>query len=376
MNPAPQNYAMLPLEPIGGLNMEGSIHHDKWGYKIHFKGKWHRGCHFEGRWIPFRDNKKLAEDFLVILNAEVLNKQYDPRDYRKDKPLAFNSLGQNWLEKRKPHVRCYRNLHRHIDLASNFFGDLNYKLLNYAWLQEFFDQLPKSISVKTKRNIKATLTTFCRWVVDAYSTQDIKLEVPKFPPLGKYKKKLRKIVTPQDQAMILDKMKEITPAPKGYLAALWMVTYGLRWIELRPVKRKDFENGVMTVWDWKQDGYKQKKLLPEDWAIVEQDKSFPEQYFFRHPDGSQLGRDYPYSWLKKASVLLGFDVHPYAIVRHSTITKMVKLYGPENVQKHFSLHLAGLYDYWQTDEDKKQEMYAKARPGGVVEMEKKNEKAT
>jgi len=353
--------------------MEGSIHHDEWGWKVHFKRKWHRGCHFEGRWIPFRDNKKLAEDFLVILNAEVLNKQYDPRDYRKDKPLAFNRLGEDWLEKRKPEVRCYRNLCNHINLASMFFGDLNYKLLNYAWLQEFFNQLPESIGVKTKRNIKATLTTFCRWVVDAYSTQDIKLEVPKFPPLGKYKKKLRKIVTPQDQAMILDKMKEITPAPKGHLAALWMITYGLRCIELRPVKRKDFQDGRMTVWDWKQDSYKEKKLLPDDWALVEQDNTFGDMYFFRHPDGAQLGRDYPYTWLKRASVLLGFDVHPYAIVRHSTITALSDVYTPEDIQHNFSLHLAGLYDYLHTKEDKKQEMYARARPGVVEIKGKENE---
>jgi len=351
--------------------MEGSIHHDKWGYKIHFKGKWHRGCHFEGRWIPFRDNKKLAEDFLVILNAEVLNKQYDPRDYRKDKPLAMDRLGEEWLCLKEKEVRCFRNLRNHISLACDFFGDLNYKLLNYAWLQEFFNSLPQA--TKTKKNIKATLTTFCRWVVDAYSTQDIKLEVPKFPPLGKYKKKLRKIVTPQDQAMILDKMKEITPAPKGYLAALWMVTYALRWVELRPVKRRDFENGVMTVWDWKQEAYKKKELLPEDWALVEQDKSFPEQYFFRHPNGDQLGRDYPYSWLKKASVLLGFEnVHPYAIVRHSTITKMVGIFGAQETQKYFSEHILGLYDYWVADEDKKQEMYARARPG-VVEMRREHD---
>ena len=85
-----------------------------------------------------------------------------------------------------------------------------------------------------------------------------------------------------------------------------------------------------------------------------------------------MGRDYPYSWLKKASIELGFDVHPYAIVRHSTITKMVGIYGAEETQKHFSLHLAGLYDYWVADEDKKQEMYARARPG-VVNLDKVKE---
>ena len=61
-----------------GLIMEGSIHPDKWGYRVHFRGKWHRGCYLDGLWKPFSFNHKLAEDFLVILNAEVLNKRYDP----------------------------------------------------------------------------------------------------------------------------------------------------------------------------------------------------------------------------------------------------------------------------------------------------------
>ena len=354
--------------------MEGSIHPDKWGHRVHFRGKWHRGCYFDGLWKPFRFNYKLAEDFLVILNAEVLNKRYDPRDYRKDRPLAFNRLGEEWLEIRKPEVRCFRNLRNHISLASKYFDDLNYKLLNYAWLQQFFSQLSDSIGIKTRKNIKATLSTFCRWVVDAYSTQDIKLEVPKFPPLGKYKKKLRKIVTPQDQALILNKMKEIVPAPKAYLAAMWMITYGLRWIELRPIKLKDFNNGFLRVWDWKQENYKEKKLLADDWALIEQDTTFPEMWYFRHETGEQLGRDYPYSWLKKASVELGFDVHPYAIVRHSTITSLSDYYTPEEIKRNFSLHLHGLYDYLHTKEERKQEMYARARPGGVVEMRKEQRK--
>ena len=367
MNTLTPKFAMLSLELQGGLLMEGSIHQDKWGWKIHFKGRWHRGCHFEGRWIPFRGNKKLAEDFLVILNAEVLNKQYDPRDYYKNTPLAFEQLGEKWLETRKTEVRCFRNLRNHIRLASTFFGDCNYKLLNYGVLQEFFNSLPETIGTKTKKNIKATLTTFCRWVVDAYSTSDIKLGVPKFPPLGKYKKKLRKIVTPQDQAMILDKMKEIVPSPKGYLAAMWMITYGLRFAELRPVKLKDFNNGFLRVWDWKQGQHKEKKLLPDDWALVEQDSTFPEMYFFRHPNGTQLSKEYPYKWLKRAAVQLGFDVQAYAIVRHSTITALSDHYTPEEIQNLFSMHLSGLYDYLHAKEDKKAAMYAKARPG-VVEM--------
>ena len=353
--------------------MEGSIHPDKWGYRVHFRGKWYRrGPLRDGKVIAWKHNHTLAEQFLIRLNWEGIEGSFDERNYQKNNPLGLANLAEQWLETRKGKVRCYRNLSNHMGKAISYFGNTNIRAIRFASLEYFYSSLREEMAEKTKRNIFTTLHSFWRWVCDNEEDKPNPITMPKFPQIKKGKPNLRKIVTPQDQAMILDKMKEIVPAPKAYLAAMWMITYGLRWIELRPIKLKDFNNGFLRVWDWKQENYKEKKLLPDDWALIEQDTTFPEMYFFRHPTGEQLGRDYPYSWLKKASVELGFDVHPYAIVRHSTITNLSDYYTPEEIKRNFSLHLHGLYDYLHTTEDKKQAMYARARPGGVVEMRRED----
>jgi len=305
-----------------------------------------------------------------LVNAELLRGRYDARDYTSDEPLSFKALAEIWLEGRKTEVRAIRNLNNHIIYAVNFFAETNIKSIRYTELEDFLQSLPQTLSPKTKANIFGTLHSFWQWIVNREQDKPYPITMPKFPKLPKYKPTMRKIVTPENQARILTKLKEISPA-KVYTAVLWCITYCLRFEEIRQVKVKDLNNGYMRVWDWKQTHYKEKKLLPEDWDIVKEEKAFGNEWFFRHPNGRQFGKDYLSECIKKAARALGFyDVVPYAIIKHSTITALSDHYSPEEIKKYFSLHFSpALYNYLHLKEEKKAGMYAKAR-GKIGEIER------
>jgi integrase len=349
-----------------GIPMRGSIHHDKHGYKVHFQGRWFRRVKLNGQWVSFKERRDLAEDFLVLVNGDYLRGKYDVRDWTSDEPLAFDVMAQHWLELRQKEVRSFRQLKNDMGKAISFFGNRNIRTIQYAELEDFLYSLQETLAPKTKKNIFTTLHSLWQWLTDREFDRPNPITMPKFPKLAEYKPAIRKIVSPESQARVLTRLKEIGP-PKAYIGVLWCITYCLRFEEVRQLKLKDFENGYMTVWDWKQKNYKQKKMLPEDWAIVEEEKKkvFGNDFFFRHGVGSkrQFGKDYLSERIRKAAKDLGFEgVVPYAIVKHSTITALSDHYTPEEIKKYYSLHLSpALYRYLHLKEEKKQEMYARAR---------------
>jgi len=71
-------------------DMEGSIHHDNHGYKVHLRGKWFRRVKINEKWVSFKHDYKNAEDALVLMNGDIIRgNKYDPRDWTSDEPLAM-----------------------------------------------------------------------------------------------------------------------------------------------------------------------------------------------------------------------------------------------------------------------------------------------
>jgi len=343
--------------------MEGSIHHDKHGWKVHLRGKWFRRVKINEKWVSFKHNRQSAEDALVLMNGDIIRgNKYDPRDWTSDEPLSFKNVTEEWLDCRKKDVRAYRLLSNHIERAKDFFGNRNLKTIRFKELDTLVKSLPETLSAKTKRNILATLHSFFKWVIDQELDTPNPMIMPRFPKIPYEKPPMPKILSPEDQAKVLGILAQQKPY-KIYIAALWCITYGLRWEEVRQIKGNDFDNGYMTVWDWKQKHYKRKKLLKEDWDTVKRDKLFGNEYFFRHNSGRQYGKDFLYERIRKTLKTLGFyGVKAYAVIRHSTITALSEFYTPEEIQKLFSLHLSdSVWHYLHYDDDKKQEMYARAR---------------
>ena len=343
--------------------MEGSIHHDNHGYKVHLRGKWFRRVKINEKWVSFKHDYKNAEDALVLMNGDIIRgNKYDPRDWTSDEPLAFDTKSEEWLNSRKNEVRAFNNLDNDICKARIFFGKKNIRHIRYNELNTFYHSLPETLKAKTKRNIFATLKSFWQSIVDEEADRDNPITMPKFPKIPYEKPDMPKILSPEDQAKVLGKLAQQKPH-KIYIGALWCITYGLRWEELRQVKGNDFDNGYMTVWDWKQKHYKRKKLLKEDWDMVKEDKLFGNDYFFRYKNGVQYGKDFLYERIRKVLKELSFyGVKAYTVIRHSTITALSEFYTPEEIQKLFSLHLSNsIWHYLKYDDNKKQEIYARAR---------------
>ena len=61
-----------------------------------------------------------ASRFLTGLRFKFDENTFDPREYRKDQPLGFQNLSEQWLKLKKETVkpRSYNNLHNYIKKAS------------------------------------------------------------------------------------------------------------------------------------------------------------------------------------------------------------------------------------------------------------------
>jgi len=129
--------------------MLGNIYQYNGKFEVHFK-KIHR--RFRGRGE--------AERFLTGLRFKHDEGTFDERDYKKDRPLGFSNLANNWLVQRAKEVKCFRNLNRHIGIAAKYFGNVNIKGIGYAELEDFLNSLPDELSSKTKANYFTTLHSF------------------------------------------------------------------------------------------------------------------------------------------------------------------------------------------------------------------------
>ena len=369
---APNN-AMPPSKGVIG-KMEGSIHPDKYGYKVHLRGKWFRRIKINEKWVSFKHSYQAAEEGLVLMNGDILRGKYDQRDWTSDEPLAFSILSEQFISDReREKVKSLRLIRNHIRQARNYFGTKNCRTIRYNELRGFYNSLPETMATKTKKNIIGTLHSFFQWVVDLEADRPNPITMPKFPKIPYAKPDMPKILSPEDQAKVLGRLMQVSPY-KLFLGGRWCITYGLRWEELRQVKMKDFDNGYMTIWDWKQKHYKNKKLLQDDWQIAQDERAFGNEYFFRHESGRQYGKDYLYEQIRRVLKELGFyNVKAYTVIRHSTLSALNQEYSPEQIQKLFSLHFSdSIWHYIRYTDEQKQEIYAKAR-GKIGEIGKVKE---
>ena len=351
--------------------MEGSIHHDKHGHKVHYRGKWYRrGPLRDGKVVSWKHDYTLAEQFLIRLNWEGIEGSFDERNYAPNKPLAFTKVAEKWFEKKKKKVRHPRDIAYHLSFAYEFFRHKNICNIRYGQLQDFVDTLPDHLKDKTKANILETLHNFFRDIVDREQDNPNPITMPKFPKVP-YICEMRKILNKEDQLRILQQVKEkdFARSPKIFYGILWLLTYGLRPGELKAVKMNDFDNGYMKIRSYKGRVIRTIKLLLEDWNLVKQDNAIGEAPFWRHPNGEPLGRDSWYNNWKRRAGELGFhDVDLYGSTRHSSATSLSDEYTPEEIRAYWTGHTTSksFYRYMHVEEKKKQEMYAKARGNKIV----------
>ncbi len=287
-----------------------------------------------------------AERFITGLRWEVDQGTYDPRDYKINHPLGFETQAEKWLKIKKKEVKqkSYNNLNNYMTKAIDTWNQMNVKTIGYGEIEDFLHS--QNISDKTKSNMKSCLHSFFVWLKKREG-----IPVPDFPETS-FELGFRRIIDKETQEKIIDEVYRLThhTNPKIWLGIKWLSTYiSIRPGELLNLKEKDIDISLQ-LFIIKHPKEKRPKLVPiidEDIEILKSmPRGLPYLDFFRHVKGisgvtagQKFGNKYFYKWWKKACKNLNIDgVDLYGGTRHSTVTALREVFSPEEIRKSGTLH--------------------------------------
>jgi hypothetical protein len=129
---------------------------------------------------------------------------YDPRDYRINHPLGFETQARKWLEVKKKEVKpkSYANLRNYMEKAIEAWGQMNVKAIGFGEIEDFLHS--QKVSDKTKSNMKSGLHSFFQWV-----KRREKVPMPEFPEVS-FELGWRKIIDKETQQAIIDEVYRIS----------------------------------------------------------------------------------------------------------------------------------------------------------------------
>jgi len=186
---------------------------------------------------------------LIGLRFKWDQSDFDPRDYRKDNPLGFETLSLRFLEIKKGEVDSFRHIKNHMSKAINYWENTNIKDIRYGELEDFLltqtdrakeilshQKTGQPLSSKTIYNVKTTLHSFWEWL---RMRQVLRLDqIPQFPEISP-ELGWRKILPKHTQQKVLDEVYKLTASIniKIWLAIKFLCTYiSIRPKELRNIK--------------------------------------------------------------------------------------------------------------------------------------------
>lgn len=387
------------LENLGGICMRGRIYTDQrcsiCGDKFHHDDRRrglfclrHPDQKATGRFrVQFGRNTRRrfsfypdAERFLDGLRWEVDQGTFDPRDYRNENPLGFQTLAEKWLEVKIKEVnkRSFDNLKNYMEKAINVWAQSNIKAIGYGEIEDFLHS--QEVSDKTKSNIKSCLHSFFVWV-----KRREKIPMPDFPEVS-FELGFRKLIDKGTQEEIIDEVHKLTyqTNPKIWLGIKWLSIYiSIRPGELLNLKEKDIDIklGYFIIPHPKEKKPKLVPIIDEDIEILKSmPRGLPELYFFRHVSGisgveagKRFGNRYLYKWWKKACENLGVDgVDLYGGTRHSTTTALREVYSPEQIRTSGTMHTTNkAFDrYLQINSNDSKKIYEAANNMSKLRIEK------
>jgi len=202
----------------------------------------------------------------------------------------------------------------------------------------------KSISSKSRANLKSTLHSFWTWL---RKRRVLTLaQMPEFPEV-KFELAWRNTIDKETQHAVIEEVCRISNMVniKIWLGVKWLSTYiSIRPGELLSIKEKDFDLGlgIVVIPHPKEKKAKTVPLLEEDVEILRSlPRGMPDLYFFRHGKGlkgvtagDQFGEKYLYKWWKKACSNLGVEgVDLYGGTRHSSARALREFHSPEEIKR-------------------------------------------
>jgi integrase len=292
--------------------------------------------------------------FLAGLRFKFSEGSYDPRDYQGSRPLAFRSLAEQYLARKRQDLKAssFAKLRSDMDKATNFFQDQNVKDIGYAELDDFFFSLGH-LKSKTIYNIRTNLHAFWTWLVKRQSIK--RDQMPDFPVI-KVELGWRKTINHETQKAILDEVYRICQkkTPRAWLAiALAASNVNVRVGELAGVLEEDvdLERGCIWIHDHKTRQHTQAPkavvLLEEDIAFIRSlPRGFPKMPFFRRDLGgggrdanTAFGKHFLLDVWNKACRKLSLEgVGVYGGTRHSTCQHLRQCGKTPEEVKRFTDH--------------------------------------
>lgn len=337
--------------------MKGHIRKRGGSYRVYY---WQKG-------------KRITQSFKTKQDAEifqaglvVMEKQgsLDYRDYRRDNPLGFANSVKRFLRSKRL-LKGVKKYEQRLRFAVNEWGNRNIKQIGFEDISDLLTGLQEQgLSSKYRKDIRDTIRMLYHWLNDC----DDRIAVPKFPTV-QYALNYRNVVTKEQQCAIISEVEKIAPKQKIYIGIKFLSTYiKVRPSELISVKEKhiDLDMGRIYIPHPKERKGKHIPLLPEDVELLRSfPKAFPEIYFFRHNNGSKFGKDYLYTYWRKACRNLGIEgVSLYPGTRHSSAIDMRKRHSPEAVKRATGHETNQAFErYLRIEDDELRALYADLRGG-------------
>ena len=183
---------------------------------------------------------KLLQSFI---SNEIANGTFDPRRYKKTKPIHLKKYADAWLERIRPTIEkgTYDPYRAAIKWIKEILGDVFLSDLNYNHYIKLWTEI--KLSKKYRKNI---LTTMYAMMEDARRSGDVKQVPEKMVFKGKFSipKKLKEGVDRSTQEKIIDQI----PARHRPIFQFLAIT-GVRPSEARALRKKDIyrERGIIKI---------------------------------------------------------------------------------------------------------------------------------
>jgi len=319
------------------------------------------------------NNYSDASRFLTGLRYKIDEGSFDARDYRKDNPLGFANLIEQWIEVKRNTVRpsTFKTLKIHAYKGIKYFGNRNIKEIGYADLENFIYSM--NGSDKTRHNVLSVIHGFFVWLQKRRVID--RNQFPEFPHIS-FEMKWRKTVNKETQVAIIEEVKRLTYHldPKIWLGVKWLATYyNVRPGEMVRLKEGeiDLNRGYLFFPNPKEKKPKWAPLIEEDIELLKSmTRGLPFMSFFRHPKRRGVKENKQYSdhvfkdWWSKACKNLEIDgVDLYGGTRHSTAIALKEYYSPEVIKRGSGHYTSKAFErYFQYDLEDKREIYRHSSP--------------
>ncbi|RJP78615.1 MAG: hypothetical protein C4522_12630 [Desulfobacteraceae bacterium] len=333
-----------------------------------------------------------AYQFLQGLRFKFNEGTFDAKDYRKDSPMGFSTLADQYVKmKEQDGLRSIQNIRNYMKLAKNYFGQKNVKEFKRPDIRNFLFGL--NVSSKTRHNYMSCLHDF---FYNLYNDDIISIsQIPNMPKI-EFELEYRTLTDLETQEKIISKVKEISynTNPKIWLGIDMLSLYtNIRPKDLLGITETDIDldYGIIEILRPTKKRNKLKKviirLVEAHIDIIKDIKkrypALPHISFFRHHGGvsgcntgQPFGEKLFYKWWKKACDELGIKgLDLYGGTRHTTTTALAKEVGRDGAKKASQHGTNKAFErYCQAHDDetfKFVKIAEKMKKGNVLQLKRK-----